>query len=194
MPIDATAVNIITILFSFLIGGVAGAAAMFLFRRTMISRQMRAAEKTASRLKVEAESSAREVLRDAKAEAEKFKSRNDKEYRERRSEVHQRETRLAQKEATLEHKLDGASQRERALVDKEKEMESIRSQLKESRDKQLKQMELISGLSTAEAQAQLLDAMQIEMRDETSRRLKDWEAKLKEEADQKAQEILSQAI
>ena len=79
-------------------------------------------------------------------------------------------------------------------MDKEKEMESIRSQLKESRDKQLKQLELISGLSTAEAKQQLLDAMQIEMRDETSRRLKDWEAKLKEEADQKAQEILSQAI
>ena len=194
MPIDATAINIITILFSFLIGGVAGAAAMFLFRRTMISRQMRAAEKTASKLKGEAEFKAREVLREAKAEAERFKSGAEREYRERRSEVQQRENRLAQKEATLEHKLEGVGHRERTLVDKEKEMESIRSQLKESRDKQLKQLELISGLSTAEAKQQLLDAMQIEMRDETSRRLKDWEAKLKEEADQKAQEILSQAI
>jgi len=117
MPIDVTAINIITILFSFLIGGVAGAAAMFLFRRTMISRQMHAAEKTASKLKVEAEFKAREVLREAKAEAEKFKLRAEREYRERRSEVQQRENRLAQKEATLEHKLEGVSHRERTLAD-----------------------------------------------------------------------------
>lgn len=194
MQVDVSTINIITILFSFLIGGVAGAAAMFLFRRTLISRQMRTAEKTASKLKAEAEVRAKEMLREAKVEMEKFRSGADKEYRERRSEVQQRENRLAQKEATLEHKLEGMNNRERSMAGKEKEIESIRSQLRESRDKQLKQLELISGLSTAEAKTQLLDAMQIEMRDEASRRLREWEVKLKEEADQKAQEILSQAI
>ena len=194
MPISVTTLNYLLIAFSFIIGGVAGAAAMFLFRRTMISRQMRTAEKVASKLRGEAELTAREMLREAKVEAEKFRSGAEKEYRERRSELQQRENRLAQKEATLEHKLEGVSHRERAMVDKEKEIESIRSQLKESMDKQLKQLEVISGLSAAEAKQQLLDAMQVEMRDEASRRLREWEAKLKEEADQKAQGILSQAI
>jgi len=194
MPIDVTTINIITIIFSFLIGGVAGAAAMFLFRRTMISRQMRIAERTASKLKIDAEVRAKEVLREAKAEAEKFKSGAEKEYRDRRSELHQRENRLSQKESTLDRKLEGLNHRERSMAGKEKEIESIRSQLRESRDKQLEQLELISGLSSAEAKAQLLDAMQIEMRDEATRRLREWETKLKEESDQKAQEILSQAI
>jgi len=194
MPIDAATINIITILFSFLIGGVAGAAGMFLFRRTMINRQIRAAERTASKLKADAEIKAKEMIRESKAEVEKFRSGAEKEYRDRRSELHQRENRLAQKEATLERKLEGMSHRERSLTSKEKEIESIRSQLRESRDRQLKQLELISGLSSTEAKAQLLDAMQIEMRDEASRRLREWETKLKEEADQKAQEILSQAI
>jgi len=49
VAIDVTTINIITILFSFLIGGVAGGAAMFLFRRAMINRQMRLAEKKASK-------------------------------------------------------------------------------------------------------------------------------------------------
>jgi ribonuclease Y len=155
---------------------------------------MRTAEKVAFKLKGEAELTAREILREAKVEAEKFRSGAEKEYRERRSELQQRENRLAQKEATLEHKLEGVSHRERAVADKEKEIESIRSQLKESMDKQLKQLEVISGLSAAEAKQQLLDAMQVEMRDEASRRLREWEAKLKEEADHKAQGILSQAI
>ncbi|MBA7679704.1 Ribonuclease Y [subsurface metagenome] len=49
-------------------------------------------------------------------------------------------------------------------------------------------------MSTDEAKQQLLGAMEVEMREEASRRLREWEAKLKEEADQKAQGILSQAI
>jgi len=194
MPIDMSTISIITILFSFLIGGVAGAAAMFLFRRTVISRQLHAAEKTATKLKADAEFKAKDILREAKVEVDNIRSGAEKEQRERRSELHQRENRLAQKEATLEHKLEGIGHRERSLAGKEKEMENIRAQLQESRDKQIKQLEVISGLSTAEAKAQLLDAMQVEMRDEASRRLRDWEAKLKEDSDHKAQEILTQAI
>jgi len=194
MPIDMSTISIITILFSFLIGGVAGAAGMFLFRRTMISRQLHAAEKTATKLKTDAEFKAKDIIREAKVEADKARSGAEKEQRERRFELHQRENRLAQKEATLEHKLEGIGQRERSLAGKEKEMDNIRAQLQESRDKQIKQLEVISGLSIAEAKAQLLDAMQVEMRDEASRRLRDWEAKLKEDSDHKAQEILTQAI
>ena len=49
-------------------------------------------------------------------------------------------------------------------------------------------------MSSAEAKQSLLDTMQVELRDETSRRLKEWEAELKKEADSKAQDILSQVI
>ena len=194
VAIDVTTINIITILFSFLIGGVAGGAAMFLFRRAMINRQIRLAEKKASRVKVEAEIRAKEMLHEAKEEAGKFKSVAEAEHRERRSELQRRENRLSQKEATLERKLEDVGYREKAMGSKEKEIESIRSQIKEARNKQLKQLELISGMSTEEAKQQLLGAMEIEMQEEASRRLREWEAKLKEEADQKAQGILSQAI
>ncbi len=167
---------------------------MFLFRRAMINRQIRIAEQKAPRVRVEAEIKVKEMLREVKEEAVKFRSATEAEYRERHSELQQRESRLSQKEATLEHKLEGVGHREKALGSKEKEVESLRSQLKEARDKQLKQLELISGMSTEEAKQQLLGAMEVEMQEEASRRLREWEAKLKEEADQKAQDILSQAI
>jgi len=194
MPIDVTTINILTILFSFIIGGVAGAAFVFFFRRMRVNREMRVAERRASRLKTEAELKAREMLREAKDEAEKFKSVAEAEYRERRSELQRHENRLAQKEATLEHKLEGVDHREHNLANKEKAIESIRTHLEEARNKQLKQLELISGMSSAEAKQALLETMETEMREESSRRLRGWEARLKEEANQKAQEILSQAI
>ena len=64
----------------------------------------------------------------------------------------------------------------------------------ELKSKQLEQLELISGLSSNEAKEQLVEAMETEMRQETSRRLREWEIKLKEDADQKSQEILSRTI
>jgi ribonuclease Y len=64
----------------------------------------------------------------------------------------------------------------------------------ELKDKQLQQLELISGMSSNEAKESLLEAMEVEMRHEASRRLRQWEEKLNEDANEKAQEILSSAI
>ena len=160
----------------------------------VINRQLRIAQRKAARMVAEARDEAKDVLSEAKEEAEKIKSAAEAEYRERRSELQRQENRLSHKTETLERKLEGVEQRERNLTNKEKEIESIRAQLDELKDKQLKQLELISGMSSAEAKQTLLERMEAEIQEEASRRLREWEAKLKEEADKKAQEILSQAI
>jgi len=191
---NVTTINVVTIIFSFIIGAVSGAAFIFFFRRFRLTQEMRAAEKKAARLTAEAELKAKEVVREARQEADRLKSAAEAEYRERRAELQRHESRVAQKEATLEHKIEGVDHRERNLATKEKQIESVRLQLEEARSKQLKQLELISGMSSAEARQALLEAMETELREEVSRRLREWEAGLKEEADKKAQEILSEAI
>jgi len=178
----------------FVIGVIAGGAAIFFFRRMAINRQLRAAQRKAVRAVAEARAESKEVLREAKAEAEKIKSVTEAEYRERRSELQRQESRLSAKIETLERKLEGVEHRERSLANKEKEIESIRAHLGEVRDRQIKQLELISGMSSAEAKQALLETLEVEMQGEASRRLREWEAKIKEEANSKAQEILSQAI
>jgi ribonuclease Y len=185
---------ILGIFFSFVIGAVFGGMATFLFRRMMLNRQLRIAQRKAAKITAEARAESKNTINEAKQEAEKIKAGADSEYRERRAELQRQENRLSQKTESLEHKIEGAEQRERNLVNKEKEIETIRSNLEEVKNRQLQQLELISGMSTAEAKQALLDTVETEMRDETSRRLREWETTLKEEADKKAQEILSQAI
>jgi len=160
----------------------------------MFNRQIRIAERKAAKLMADARDEAGVVLNNARDEAKRIKTSVDADYRERRMELQRQESRLSQKLENLERKLEGVEQRERSLASKEKEIESIRAQLGELKDRQLKQLELISGMSTDEARTRLLDAVEVEMQQETSRRLREWEIKLKEEADKKAQEILSQAI
>jgi len=184
----------LAIFFSFIIGLILGGIAVFFVRRMVINRQLRIAQRKANKMVTEANLEAKAVLHEAKQEAARIKAAADTESRELRADLQRQENRLAQKSDTLERKLEAVEHRERNLLNKEKEIESAQAHLSEIRDKQLKQLELISGMSSAEAKESLLAAMEVEMQEEASRRLRQWDAKLKEEADMKAQEILSQAI
>jgi ribonuclease Y len=194
MPLDVSQINVLLALFGFIIGGVAGAAFVYFFRRFRLTREMRLAERKAAKIATEAEHRAKDIIREARAEVDKVKSKAEAEYRERRNEVNRNENRLVQKESTLERKLEDVERRGRELTNKEERIESLRTQIEEARGKQLQQLELISGMSSDEARKYLLEAMEVEIGEETSRRLRTWEAELKEAENRKTQEILVQAI
>jgi len=186
--------NVLAIFFSFVIGVIFGGMALLLSRGMMANRQIRIAQKKAAKIVAEAGIEAKGVLNEAKVEIGKAESAADNEVRERRSELQRQENRLNQKEATLERKLEGVEQQEHSLVSKEKEIESIRANLTEVKEKQLKQLELISGMTSDEAKQELLDNIEAEMKIEASRRLHEWEVKIAAEAEEKARDILSQVI
>ncbi len=186
--------SVLAIFFSFAIGVIFGGMAAFLSRRMVFNRQLRLAERKAAKMLIEARNEVKGIVHEAQEEAKEIRASVETEYRERRVELQRQENRVAQKGENLERKLEAVEQRERSLTSKEKEIDSIRSQVGELKDRQLKQLELISGLSSAEARQTLLEAMEVEIQQETSRRLRQWEAKLKGEANEKAQEILAQAI
>jgi ribonuclease Y len=185
---------LLAILFSFVIGAIFGGMVLLLSRRIIFNRQLRIAERKAAKMLLDAKNEAKDVLSQTQEEAKRVKATADNEYRERRSELQKQENRVNQKNETLDRKLEGVDQRERNLVNKEKEIEGTRAQVTEVKDKQMKQLELISGMTSGEAKQNLLDAMEVELGHEASRRLRQWETKLKEDADQKAQEILALAI
>jgi ribonuclease Y len=192
--VEGGAIVYIALFFSFVIGLIFGGMGAFLSRRMLFNRQMRFAERKAAKMVSEARGESKEILQQAQEEAKRIKATADSDYRERRSELQRQENRLNQKNETLDRKLEGVEQRERNMTNKEKEIDSTRGQLLELKDKQLKQLELISGMSSTEARKTLLDAMEVELQQESSRRLRQWEVKLKEESNEKAQEILALAI
>jgi ribonuclease Y len=194
MEINQLLVYLAILFAGIIVGALLGGMATFLFRRLMFTRQIRFAERKAAKIMADTREEAKGVTDEAYEEAKKIKAASDTEYRDRRSEVQRQENRLSQKNETLDRKLEGVEQRERNLANKEKEIDSIRNQMGELKSKQLTQLELISGLSSTEAKGQLMDAMEVEMQQETSRRLREWEIKLKEEANEKSREILTRTI
>jgi len=134
------------------------------------------------------------LLRETKDEVEKNRTKTETDLRERRSELQRQENQLSSKTETVERRSGNLEQRERNLANREKGLETLRTDITQIKDDQLKQLELVSGMSTDEAKQDLFARMEGEMKEETTRRLRDWEEKLKDEADVRAQGILSVAI
>jgi ribonucrease Y len=178
----------------FIIGAILGAIILWVGRGAIIGRKVRIAERRAARIIADAEVRGKAIANEAKQEIDKTRASVETEQRERRIELQRQENRLSQKLESLERKLESVESRERNLLNKEKSADAIRTELEGIKVKQLKQLELVSGLTSAEAKQQLLDALEVEMKQEASRRLYEWEAKIKEEATTRAQDILSQAI
>ncbi len=191
---EGQTMGVLVYISSFIIGAVLGGAVVFFFRRMAVNRLIRAAQRKASRMVTGARVESKELTDKAREEAGKLKASTEAEYRERRSGLQRQENRLQSKTENLERKLDGIGQRERALDKREKTIDSARTQLEDDRNKQVKQLELISGMSSAEAKQVLLERMEVEIQEEASRRLQEWETKLKSEGDNIAREILAQVV
>jgi ribonuclease Y len=173
---------------------VLGAVLLFIFRGVIISRQKRIADRKAARTLAESRNEAKNIIDQAKLESDKVRVNAENEYRQRKGELQRQENRLSQKIDSLDHKLENLENRDRNLNSREKEIENLRASITETRDKQLKKLEEISQMTSSDAKAILLENMEAEMKSEISRRIREYEVTLQQQANEKAQEILSQAI
>src|SRR3989337_1435385 len=164
----------------FIIGLIFGGAIVFFFRRMSLQRELRNAQRKAARMVAEARDEAKGIVSESKTAAEKTKSETENETRQRRTELQRAESRMTSKTETLDRRIEGLEQRERNLNNREKGIETIRNEVTAVKDKQLKQLEIISGMTNAEAKQELLGKMELEIKDEATRRLRDWEVKVRE--------------
>ena len=163
-------------------------------RQLLANQQIRNAQNEAKKLLENAQSKYEQMLLEAKDEAVKVRAAAEAESRERRYELQKIERRSNQREERLERKLEALERREKVLAGREKEIEDVRAQIEEIKGKQLQRLEAISGLSSEEAKQQLLAAVEDEIKEDASRRVRDWEIRFKDEVDSKARDILASTI
>ncbi|MDO8578419.1 MAG: ribonuclease Y [Dehalococcoidales bacterium] len=194
MPNNQGAIYWIALVSVLFIGLIIGGVIVFFFRNMSITRQLRVAQRKAARTIAEAKDETKILINDAKQEADKIKISAENEYRQRFAELQRQENRLTSKTESLDHRLEGLEARDRNLTNKERESEAIRTEAISIKERQVKQLETIASMTTADAKEMLLERVESEAKEEIARRLRGWEARLKEEADKKSQEILCQVI
>ncbi len=163
-------------------------------RQLLANQQIRTAQNEAKKLLESAQAKYEQMVLDAKEEAVKVRAAAEAESRERRYELQRLERRSSQREERLERKLEALERRERSLIGREKEIDAVKAQVEEVKEKQLQRLESISGMSSEEAKQQLLNAIEDEIKDDASRKVREWEVRIKDEIDSKARDILATTI
>ena len=130
----------------------------------------------------EAENKKKEEIFKAKEEIMNSRKDLDNEIRERRSEVQQQERRLLQKEENLENKMEHIERKEQEIENKKQELENKKQEISKTLDKQMQELQRISGLSKEEAKNQLLADMDKQLTLEKANLIKNAENKVKEES------------
>jgi len=168
------------------------------YRKKVGEREIGSAEAEATRLINEAirsgESRKKEMLLEAKDEIHKTRTEYEKEVKERRAELSKQERRLEQKESTLDKKADAFERKEEELAKKLAAVTQTQAEAEELRKQQLATLESISGLSQEQAKQLLLQSVEEDVRHESAMKIKEIEQQLKDEADEKAREIIATAI
>ena len=184
------------------VGTVVGILIGFLsgvgYRKKFAEREIGSAEAEATRLINEAirsgESRKKEMLLEAKDEIHKSRTEYEKEVKERRAELSKQERRLEQKEISLDKKTENFERKEEELAKKLAAVAETQAEAEAIRKQQLLTLEAISGLSQEQAKQQLLQSVEEEIRHDTAMKIKEIEAQMKEEAEDRAREVLSIAI
>ncbi|MDH7478802.1 MAG: Rnase Y domain-containing protein, partial [Syntrophomonadaceae bacterium] len=170
----------------------------YLARKLLSESRIKSAEEAAKQLLDEAEkqieAKKREALLEAKEEAHQLRSEMERENRDRRNELQRLERRLLQKEEVLDRKTEAIERKEESLQKRELEVEQVKEELSQLQQKQLAELEKISGLSWEEARQLLLDKVEKEIRVETAMMIRDLENQAKEEAEKRSREIVTLAI
>ncbi|WP_282019727.1 ribonuclease Y [Planomicrobium okeanokoites] len=192
---------IIFALLGILVGVFVGYFVMKKSNESKMAGARNSAKQVIEDAKREAEALKKEALLEAKDENHKLRTETESEIRERRSEIQKQENRLLQREENLDRKDDALNKREaglerkdEALAEKQQHIEQMESRAEELVQQQQSEMERISSLTREEAKSIILQQVENELSTDIAVMVKETEARAKEESDKKAKNILSLAM
>ena len=171
-----------------------GLIAGFLARGLWAAQAVKAAQEKATRIVAEARAQQKELILEAKDEKLRLQREVEVEARSRRTELTDLERRLLARDEQLDQRTDMLEQRDRKLLEKERELERARDELARAREQQVAALERVAGMSVADAKAALTEAIREEAELDGLRLSRAIERRAREEADDRAREIISTAM
>ena len=170
----------------------------YLYRKYIIdTRAGSVAEKAAALVenaKKDASNVKKEAIIEGKEEIQHLKARTEEDVRKHKSELKRIEDRLLNKEDSLEKKSVYLENKEQSVSHKTNELDAKTKKVDEILKKEVLKLEAIAGLTREEAKAILVKKMEDDAKYESAKKFREIEAKLKEDSDNIAKKIISQAI
>lgn len=193
---------IITAVVAVIVGLLIGCPIGIAYRKKIAEAQIGSAELQAKKIiadgmnqaKTDAAAAKKEALIEAKEEMLRAKNEFEQEIKERRSELSRQERRVQSKEETLDRKTDALEKKDEALSKKIEENELAAQDLENLKTEARLTLQRISGMTAQQAKDKLIEEMVEEVRHEQAKKMVELEQEFKDEADDKARNIIAQAI
>ena len=175
-----------------------GAGGGYFYRKNMAEKRIGRTEEYAKKLLDDATRKAAETKKEmeieAKEEVLRLKTKLDDEIRTRRAEMQRSERRVNQREEMLDKKMDNLEKREEAINQKSEQTQALYDEAEQLRNKQVKELERIAGMTQDEAEQMIISRVQKEAYHDAAAMVRDIEAKAKDEGEKKARNIIALAI
>ncbi|HEY5277390.1 MAG TPA: ribonuclease Y [Coriobacteriia bacterium] len=190
--------DVVTIVIVAIVAIGAGALLGFYLRKTFGEKQLDAARSSAGRIVADAEKQAETLRKEAVLEAkdEVFKIRADAEAdaKERRKELTALETRLMQREESMERRAESLDKREHQLSSMQGQLDKRDKDLEDAIAEEKARLESLAGMTSDEAKQVLLKRIEEDVKHDAAAMIRDVENRAREEADKKARNIVGIAI
>ena len=177
-----------------LFGLILGWTIRWLYARFQLSSSEQKAERVKQEAIKEAEAKRRELLIETKDELLQERNQQEREFRERRSELQRFERRLLQKEDNLENKQGELDKHKQYLLDREGKLKEKEELILEKEEHWKKELEKIAGLTTDEAKELIIDSMQQEAQREAQVLINKIEQEAQAAGEKKARDIIITTI
>lgn len=136
----------------------------------------------------------KEILLEAKDEALKIREEAKRSEDKSRRELQDLEKGLRRREEMIDHRLDTVEDEKKKILEKEKEINAIKVEIVDIKNKQKDQLEKIAKLKREEARVILLKNVEEEYKDDLIRKIKEQKEIAREEAQNIARDILATSV
>jgi len=166
----------------------------FFIRRYTAGDKLKKQEQRAAELLEDAEKKASEITLHAKNEALKIRNRAEKELDRRRASLRREDERLHRRREKLDQRQERLEQREQTISKRQSALDKKRNEVDRLYQQQTETLERVAGMSREDAKQELLAIVEQEARHDMARVIRQVEAEVKEEADERARKIITYAI
>ncbi len=193
--------DVISSILLVLVGLIVGIIVMFIINLIRKNSATDKADKILESARNEGEQIKKDLIAEAKKEANELKDKNDEEIREKKAEIKESEARLITREENIDRRDSNLQKREnlleekeKSLIDKQKDIQEQEANVEKLKEDQIKALEKISGYTKEKARELVMKQVEESMTLEISSYIKEKEAEAKLEVDKKSKNLLVESM
>jgi ribonuclease Y len=177
-----------------LIGGAIGAAVIYYYLKPKHDEEYERVRQEIAQQRETAEREAMAIIAASQEEAKETRLEAERVTDQRYKDLARAEERLDKRQSSQDKLAQRQEVREQKLNRRQSQIDKMRNDMKQMESERLEELQRVANMTIDEAKQHLLDAVEAESRQDMARIMREIEDKAKETAEDKARELIAQAI